>query len=108
MQFIDNASGNYFHETLAAAAEINCNALVAVLEEAAMQFPGGTVPADFNLRRNLWDEMIRSHTIKGEEYDIVEEKWEQRWGSSDRRLMDNESIFLQQIIEYLKKYAMLV
>ncbi|MFN0031622.1 MAG: DUF4375 domain-containing protein, partial [Flavobacteriales bacterium] len=47
IQFIDNGSGNYFHETIEAAKRANIDELAAMLEKVANKFPNGQVPKDW-------------------------------------------------------------
>lgn len=108
VQFIDNGSGNYFHETLDAARRINFTDLVQILEKAAEKFPNGEVPTDWDYRRQVWDEIGEQHITKGEEYDIVDADWEKFWEDLDKAYYSVEPTLYKLTIDYLKSNATFV
>lgn len=107
VQFIDNRTGDYFHETLDAARRINFSELVNILVKAAQQFPNGNVPTDFEYRRELWDQMGEEHLTKGDEFDIVDAEWEIFWENLDKTYYANEKKLYLLTINYLKDHATL-
>ncbi len=108
VQFIDNVSGNYFHETLEAAKRIDFTELVNILIKAGEQFPNGIVPSDWNYRRQIWDELGEQHTTKGEEYDTEVEEWTNFWEHLDEIYYANENKLYELTINYLKSNSTVV
>lgn len=135
IQFIDNSSGDYFHETIEAAKRINSEIFVELLTRAAEQFPNGLIPKDWDYRRNLYDELCETYVtyktfeeLTDEEKQVVlegrnkfgdtipldqcryEEKnrWSDTWEELDRLYYDNSNLIMQNLIDYLKKHATLV
>jgi hypothetical protein len=108
VQFIDNGTGNYFHETVDALNRIKSNGLVKVLNKAAEQFPNSQVPTNWDLRRQIWDEIGDKHVTPGSEYDIVDEEWEELWEDLDRSYYENSNVMYKDLIEYLKINALLI
>lgn len=107
IQFIENSSGNYYHETIEAAQRINFLELVDILAKAAQQFPNYNVPTDWEYRRQLLDKMIDEHITRGNEFDIIDEKWESFWEDLDKTYSANKNKLYQLTINYLKDNATL-
>ena len=61
VQFIDNGTGNRFHETIDAAKRINNDSLVSILTSVTTQYPKGRIPKDSNTRRAMWDKLCDKH-----------------------------------------------
>jgi hypothetical protein len=95
VQFIDNESGNYFHETLDAAKRINFTELINILTTAAGQFPNKQVPKDWGFRRELWDKIA----------DSTEEDF---WETLDKSYFANEVNLYTHAIDYLKSHSTLI
>lgn len=108
VQFIDNSTGNYYHETIEAARKINFSELVNILVKAAQQFPDNKVPKDWEYRRQLWDKMGEQHLTEGDEFDIVDEEWDNFWEDLDKTYYANEKKLYQLTIDYLKHHSTLV
>jgi hypothetical protein len=132
VQFIDNGTGNYFHETIKAANRINSEGLVNMLTKAARQFPDGQIPKDWSERRYLYDELSDQHStylkfddldIKAKEIflqnhdssipldqiSIVEmDSWGDVWDELDSWYYENSNIVYQNLIDFLKINATLI
>lgn len=135
IQFIDNGTGNRFHETIDAAKRINSEIFVELLTRAAEQFPDGQIPKDWDERRNLYDELCEKYIthktfeeLNSEEKEIVlknrnkygdttpldqcsyEEKnsWDDSWEELDSLYYDNSKLIMQNLIDYLKNNATLI
>lgn len=135
VQFIDNGSGNYFHETLDAARRVNFTELVQILEKAAEQFPNGQIPKDWDERRSLYDELCEKYItyktfdeLNSEEKEIVlknrikygdttpldqcsyEEKssWSNTWEDLDKDYYSLEKTLYQKTKDYLINNAKLI
>ena len=129
IQFIDNGSGNYFHETIDAAQKIGCDGLVQLLEKAASQFPENKIPKDWNERRDLIDDLNEQNSIKVtfaeldnhakerflenhdpsiplNEIEIeLESEWGKVWGELDNWYYENYLDIYKSLFEYLKENA---
>ena len=108
VQFIDNSTGNYFHETIDALKRIESDGFVKILNDAANQFPNNRIPVNWNLRRQLLDQIGEKYITRGAEYDIVDEKWEEFWDDLDSYYYDNSNILYQDLVRYLKENAEVV
>jgi hypothetical protein len=135
IQFIDNGTGNRFHETIDAARRIDSEILVELLTRAANQFPNGQIPKDWDERRNLYDELREKHItyktfdeLSSEQKQIVLENrkkfsdttplreciygqkniWSDIWEELDSLYYDNSNILYQNLIDYLNNNAKLV
>lgn len=135
IQFIDNETGNRFHETFDAARRINSEICIALFTISAEQFPNGKVPKDWEERRSLYeqlcDENITYKTfdeLSSEEKEIVLENrkkyddttpldqcsyeqkstWSDTWEELDTLYFDNTNLIYQDLIDYLKKNAKLI
>lgn len=97
VQFIDNSTGNLFHETIDAARRINNDSLVSILTKATSQYPNGQIPKDWEHRRDLWDELCEQHE--------GDENWDNFWDELDHEYDDN---ICQNLIDYLKTNAKLI
>jgi len=99
IQFIDNGTGNRFHETIEAAKRINNAGLANTLTQATTQFPNGQIPKDWNYRRALWDELCEQHE--------EDEAWNNFWTKLDEWYYSNTNTIYQNLIDYLKTNATL-
>ena len=135
IQFIDNGTGNRFHETIDAAKRINSEIFVELLTRSAEQFPNGQIPKDWDVRRNLYDELCEKYTtyktfdeLNSEEKEIVlknrnkygdttplnqcsyggKNSWSDTWEELDSLYYDNSKLIIQNLIDYLKKNATLI
>lgn len=104
IQFIDNGSGNYFHETIEAAEKISDSILVEILTKAASVFPNATVPKDWDERRNVVDAIGDAHTADF----VVDEEWEFFWQELDERYYSNQQLFYKKVVDYLRDHATLI
>lgn len=100
IQFIDNGTGNRFHETIDAAKRINSDGLVNILSRATTQYPDGQIPKEWNYRRDLWDQLCAKHED--------DEKWENFWEELDNWYYNNSETIYQNMIDYLKYNAVLI
>ncbi len=100
VQFIDNGTGNRFHETIDAAKRINNDGLVSILTQATTQYPNGQIPKDWDYRRQLWDELCDQHEN--------DESWDSFWEKLDNWYYSNSKNIYQNLIDYLKSNASLV
>jgi hypothetical protein len=100
VQFIDNSTGNLFHETIDAAKRIKNDSLVSILTKATTQYPNGQIPKNWEYRRNLWDELCEVHEN--------DESWDNLWEELDRSYYNNSKTIYQSLIEYLKTNAKLI
>lgn len=132
IQFMDNRTGNRFHETVAAAKRINSGELVEILTRAAEQFPNGQIPKDWDERRSLYEQLCEKYItyrtfdkLNAEEKKIVlenrekfgdttpldqcsfEEKssWVETWEELDSLYYDHSNFITQNLINYLKNNA---
>ena len=135
IQFINNGTGNHFHETIDAARRIKSELLVQLLTRASRQFPNGQVPADWDERRNLYDELCEKFItfktydeLSSEEKQIVLENkkkfnnttplnecnfeqksdWSDTWEELDNLYYNNAKIIYENLVNYLKDNAKLV
>lgn len=135
VQFIDNGSGNRFHETVDAAKRINSEILVGILTRAAKQFPNAKIPKNWDKRRDLFDELTDKYTtyktfeeLSSEEKQIVLEhrkkfgdtipvdqcsyaqknSWNDTWEELDSLYYGNSKFIYQDLIDFLKKNAKLI
>ncbi len=135
IQFIDNGTGNRFHETIDAARRIDSDILVEILTRASRQFPNGQVPTDWDERRNLYDELCEKFItyktfdeLSSEEKQIVLENrkkfgdttpldecsyeqksdWSDTWEELDNLYYNNANVIYQNLVNYLKNNAKLV
>lgn len=135
IQFIDNRTGNRFHETIDAAKRINSKILVEILTIAAEQFPNGQIPKNWNERRSLYDELCNKHITylefdelsSKEKEDILEHRkrfgdtipldqcsyeeknnWSDTWEKLDSLYYANSKIINQKLISFLKENAKLI
>ena len=135
IQFIDNGTGNRFHETIDAAKRIDSEILVELLTRASKQFPNGQIPTDWEERRSLYDEFcdkyIPSFTfdeLSSEEKQFILEdrekfgdttplvqcrytqknSWSDTWDELDDLYYNNSHFVYQNLIDYLKNNAKLV
>jgi len=108
VQFIDNSTGEYFHETLEAAKRIDFLELVQVLSKVAEQFPAGRIPKNWDDRRQVWDQMGNDHMIERDGYSVEDEAWSKLWESFDHAYYSNEMKLYRLTVKYLKKNASLV
>jgi hypothetical protein len=100
IQFIDNSTGNHFHETIDAAKKIKNDSLVSILTKAATQYPNGQIPKNWEQRRNVWDELCEAHDN--------DESWDNLWEELNRSYYDISKAIYQNLIEYLKTNAILI
>ena len=99
IQFIDNGSGDFFHETIDAAKRIHAEGLAAILTKAATQFPNGQIPKDWDERRNLWDQVSDAHED--------DDTWTEFWEELDDWYYSNSATVHQNLIDYLRSHAVL-
>jgi hypothetical protein len=97
IQFIDNSTGDYFHETIEAAKIIENDQLVEVLTRITTEYPDKQIPKDWDERRELWDLMCEKHE--------GDEKWDKFWEDLDDQYYDNANLMNQKLIDYLKANA---
>jgi Domain of unknown function (DUF4375) len=97
IQFIDNSTGEYFHETIEAAKNIKNDKLVAILTKITTQYPVHQIPKDWDERRALWDSMC--------EHNENDETWDKFWDDLDHEYYDNANAMNKDLIEYLKANA---
>jgi len=97
IQFIDNSTGDYFHETIEAAKIIKNDKLVDILSKITTQYPNKLIPKDWNERRELWDSMCEKHEN--------DEEWDKFWDELDHEYYDNANKMNQDLIVYLKENA---
>ncbi len=100
IQFIDNGTGNRFHETIEAARRIKNDSLVAILTSVTSQYPKGKIPTDLNYRRDLWDKLCDKHENN--------KNWDKFWKEIDDRYYENSKSIYQSLIDYLKSNAKLI
>jgi hypothetical protein len=100
IQFIDNGTGNRFHETIDAARRIKNDSLVAILTSVTSQYPKGKIPTDWNYRRDLWDKLCDKHENN--------KNWDRFWKEIDIRYYENSKSIYQSLIDYLKSNAKLI
>ncbi len=100
IQFIDNGTGNRFHETIDAAKRIKNDSLVAILTSVTSQYPKGKIPTDWNYRRDLWDKLCDKHEN--------DKNWDRFWEEIDERYYENSKSIFQSLIDYLKSNAKLI
>ena len=100
IQFIDNGTGNRFHETIDAAKRIKNDSLVAILTSVTSQYPKGKIPTDWNYRRDLWDKLCDKHEN--------DKNWDRFWEEIDERYYENSKSIYQSLIDYLKTNAKLI
>ncbi len=135
IQFIDNGSGNYFHETQHAAALIKSTILVDILNRAANQFPNNQVLKDWDERREVYDELCEQYItyrtfdeLTAEEQKTVLENrekfgdttpldecnyedknsWSETWDELDCIYYDHYNFIYESLFEYLKENATLI
>lgn len=135
IQFIDNGTGNRFHETIEAARRIDCKILIEILTRASRQFPNGQIPKDWDERRKVYDELCEKHIsyitfdeLSSEEQQIVLEtrkkfrdtrpldecsfeqknNWSDKWEELDNLYYENSNIIYQTLVDYLRNNAKLV
>jgi hypothetical protein len=135
IQFIDNGTGNLFHETIKAAERIKSKTLVEILTKTSGQFPDNKIPKDWDERRNLYDELcdkyityksfdeltpdeqkiILKNKEKFEDKTPVNEcsyevknSWSDAWDKIDSMYYANSNNFNQKLVEYLKMNAKLI
>jgi hypothetical protein len=99
IQFIDNSTGNYFHETIEAAKSIKNKKLVEILKKITSQYPNKQIPKDWGERRDLWDSLCEKHEN--------DEEWDKFWDELDEEYYDNANTMNQELIEYLRVNAKL-
>jgi hypothetical protein len=97
IQFIDNSSGDYFHETIEAAKNIKNEKLVDILNKIIAQYPERQIPKDWDERRALWDSMCEENEN--------DEKWDKFWDDLDDEYYDNANAMNEELIQYLKANA---
>ena len=100
IQFIDNGTGNRFHETIDAARRIKNDSLVAILTSVTSQYPKGKIPTDWNYRRDLWDKLCDKHEN--------DKNWDRFWEEIDNRYNENSKSIYQSLIDYMKSNAKLI
>ena len=100
VQFIDNSTGNLFHETIDAAKRIKNDSLFSILTKITTQYPSGQIPKNWERRRNLWDELCEAHEN--------DESWDNLWEELDNSYYDNSKTIYKNLIEYLKTNAKLI
>ena len=108
VQFIDNSTGKYFHETEEALERIKSDRIIEILNKAASQFPNGKIPADSDLRRQLLEKIGEKYITTGVDNDIVDEDWEQFWEDLDSFYYDHYKQMYQNLIVYLTNNAKLI
>lgn len=97
IQFIDNSTGDYFHETIEAAKSIKNDRLVEILIKITEKYPERQIPKDWDERRALWDSM-------GEQNEN-NEHCDKFWDDLDDEFYDNANAMNKELIEYLKTNA---
>jgi hypothetical protein len=97
VQFIDNGSGNYFHETIEAARDIKNDKLIEILTKILEHFPEARVPKDWDERRVLWDQLCD----KQED----DENCSELWDALDKEYYNNAKQMNEDLITYLKQNA---
>lgn len=100
IQFIDNESGNRFHETIDAAFRIKNDILIKILTKITNQYPNGQIPKDSDERRDLWEELC--------EQNAEDENWSDLWEELDNLYYDNSETIHQNLIDYIKTNATIV
>ena len=132
IQFIDNGTGNRFHETIEAAERIKHDGFSDMLNRAAKQFPNEQIPKDWDYRRWVWDELMQHHTTStpfnkiDEEAKkrvlktinhstsidnlsfVEEDEWCKVWDELDAWYYANIHSIYQNLIDYLKVNATLI
>lgn len=106
--FIDNGTGDYFHETVAAAERINASEVSKSLNQIAVYFPKKHIPKVMSRRRNEIDRLNEKYTIIGEKFDSIVEEYEGFWNGLDQHYYKNPDYIPQKLIDYLKTNATLV
>lgn len=131
-QFIDNSTGDYFHETITAAENMGIPDLVNFLNDVANMFPNSQVPDDWTDRRELMDSLNEENTefikfadlddasqeefilnhddeIPLEQISIeVENEWSTTWDNFDNWYFDHYMEIYEVVIEYMKKHSIIV
>ena len=97
VQFIDNGSGNYFHETIEATKSIRFIELTNLLNKATKYHPKNQITKDWEERRKIWDELCNKY-----ENDL---KFENHWEEIDNEYYEINSLFHEKLINYLKENA---
>lgn len=97
IQFIDNSTGDYFHETIEAAENIKNEKLVEILNKITIQYPERQIPKDWDERRSLWDSMCEQHEN--------DDNWDKFWDDLDDEYYDNANSMNKELIEYLRANA---
>ena len=135
IQFIDNGTGNRFHETIDAAKRIDSEIFVELLTRASKQFPNGQIPTDWEERRSLYNELCDEYIpyltfdeLSSEEKQLILEdsekfgnttpvdqfvysqksSWSDTWDELDGLYYANYHFIYQNLINYLKNNAKLV
>jgi len=102
IQFIDNSTGDFFHETIEAAKNIGFTELEKLLLNAAEKFPNGKIPSNWEVRRQVWDEIGDAYITKEDDELIVDEAWESFWEDLDNEYYSIVETLYLKTIEYLK------
>lgn len=89
--FVDNGSGEFFHETLNAIKELKMHKFQVILEGFQALFPNKTIPKDMEERRKLMDVILENSEDSGEPF----ETW-------DNTIYSNRAYFQIKIVEYVK------
>ena len=91
ISFVDNGSGEYFHETQGALKSVGLKEIELVLEKIALNFPDKSVPKDMCERREIIDEIHETKSISIEELD--------QW---DESFYKNEYQYKMKVINYIR------
>ena len=112
MQFLDNGSGAYFHETIDALNRIGYTEVASVLEKIKSHFPNQTVPKDMEERRDIIDMLNETYpTLSLKHFRkmlLGIKEWNLSWTEIDAQYYDNRTRFYQLAIDYLKANATLI
>lgn len=127
VQFVENNSGDFFMETLAAAEALNYEPLVEALDKVQGQFPNKLVPTETEERQELLEKLItendravpfleldketqaellanhdNSFPIEECAFAIEESEWTKVWEEVDAWYDENVETIYQKIIDYAK------
>lgn len=127
LQFMENAAGEFFPETLEAAKTIQSKGLVDILEKVANQFPDKYIPVEIVERQELLEKLMEENNrsvpfgklskdiqkelranhdgafpIEDMSFALEETDWTKTWDELDEWYYDNYESVYQDLINYLK------
>ena len=127
LQFMENAAGEFFPETLEAAKTIQSKGLIEALEKVANQFPNKNIPLDLIERQELLEDLLEennrsvpfakldkdiqkelranhegAYPIEDMSFAMEETEWTKTWDELDEWYYANYETVYQDLINYLK------